>query len=117
MSDYESHRGELILRKREENETDKHYFQRVLGDKFKESEWDEEDSVTSCLYEMDLYEKYFYVNGKIYENVNHKELEPYDTQDLDGDDENGYKYFMIFYNGGTCLTEMIEKSLKRKNKE
>lgn len=116
MSDYESHRGRLILRNREENETDKDYFKRVLGDKFIEEEWDEEDDVINCLYEMDLYEKYFYVNDTIYENVDHQELDPYSAQEINGDDENGYNYFMMFYNGGTCLTEMIEESLKRKNK-
>lgn len=116
MSDYEAHRGKLLLIKRQENESDKEYFQRAIGEKFNEEKWDEDDSVVNCLYEMDLYDKYFYVNNKIYENVDHQELEPYGAQELNGDEINGFTYFMMFYNGGTCLSEMIEDALERKNK-
>jgi len=117
MSDYESHTGRLILQKRLENENDKEYFQRVLGSKFKEEYWAEEESMQEFLGMCNIFEEYFYANDKLYLNTEHKELDPYDDiQELDGDDENGYTYYMRFYNGGTCLSEMIEESLEQKNK-
>lgn len=116
MSDYESHSGRIILQKRLDNETDKNYLKRVLGDKFKEEWWDEDESIQEFLGNCDLYATYFYSTGKLYFNVEHKELDPYeDIQELEGDDENGYTYFMRFYNGGTCLSEMIEESLDKVN--
>lgn len=115
MSDYESHSGRIILQKRLENESDKDYLKRVLQDQFDEEEWEDADGdVYEFLSMCDLYEKYFYANEKLYLNAVHKELDPYnDIQELEGDDENGYTYFMRVYNGGTCLSEMIEESLEK----
>jgi len=118
MSDYENHRGRLELFRRQENETDKNYTQRLfekLGEPFTEEDWAEhEDDIREFLSWQNTEEKVFYVNNKYYLNVDHKELDPYDDiQELEGNDEEGYTYYMRFYNGGTCLNEMIEEAFEK----
>jgi len=114
MSNYETHVGKIKLFPRENEELDKEYLKRAL-ENFKEEIWDRVDSIEQYIEEDDIYEEVFYVNDKLYLNVEHKALDEDDCE-LEGDDENGYRYYFNFYNGGTCLTEMIEESLKRKSK-
>lgn len=111
MSDYESHSGRLLPIKRLENESDFEYFKRATG---KEPDAESiEESVMEALYDADLYEEYFYFKETLYKNVDHQELDPYDTTCvLQGNEEDGYTYNTMFYNGGTCLSEMIEEALE-----
>ena len=111
MSDYESHKGRLVLIKRLEEETDLDYFNRATEKNVYEKDF---ESIRDAIYELDLYEEYFYVKDKLYKNEDHEKLDPYnDVQELKGDEVNGYTYFMKFYNGGTCLSEMVEESLEK----
>ena len=53
------------------------------------------------------------VNDVLWEIIEDKEEE--DTQDisiLTPNNDGTYSYIMQFYNGGTCLNEMLEDSIK-----
>lgn len=59
-------------------------------------------------------DKYYVVNGSIYEIIEEEELDPYDDISILKDNGDGtYDYFMTFYNGGTCLRECIEYELEK----
>ena len=63
------------------------------------------------------YRKYFIVNDEIYEAFDH--IEGNDGNDIDiliPNNDGTYNFVMQFYNGGTCLSEMIEDAIKRVNK-
>lgn len=118
MSQQETHIGKLELFKRDEDEAELDYLKRVLS-KFNK-EFNEEEFEDFCfgdiycyLSEVDLYDDVFYVNDKFYINIEHTETDDGDIQVMKGDDVNGYSYVMSFYNGGTCLSEMIEESLSK----
>ncbi len=116
MSDYEAHKGRVVPIKRLDGELDFEYFKRVTGVLLNEDEL--EDDLSNALYDYDLYEKFFYVNETLYKNVDHEELDPYSSrQELKGNDIDGYEYFMMFYNGGCSLSELIEESLTKLNKK
>lgn len=109
MSDYESHKGKLVLFRREENETDKDYMKRIsekVNHQFEEKDW-EDDLAEYISWNLDN-EQGVCVEGKFYLNVNHKKLDPYDdVLELEGDDENGYEYFFRYYNGGAGFFDMV----------
>lgn len=58
------------------------------------------------------YNKFYVINGNIYETIEHKEMED-DASFLKDNGDGTYDYFMEFYNGGTCLEECIEYELKK----
>ena len=115
MSRQEVHKGKLVLFTRLDEEQDKEYMIRFcnkIGEEFKESEW--EDDLQEYIYEADLYEKVFLVKGKLFENTQHKEYEDYDFHEFDGNEVEGFTYFTSFYNGGGCLSEIIEEELTKR---
>jgi hypothetical protein len=59
------------------------------------------------------YEKYFIVNGNIYEAFDHKEFDYEDIYYLKDNGDNTFDFVMKFYNGGTCLEECIEEELEK----
>jgi len=64
-------------------------------------------------YKEPLYLKYIFKDGVLYEMTEHSgELET-DNLDITRKDENGDVFFAyMFYNGGTCFSEMLEDGLK-----
>ena len=111
MSDYESHKGRIKPIFRLENESDKQYFFRATG---KDISTEDFDDLMEAIYDLDLYNKYFYVRETIYENLEHEELDPYSSECvLNGNDTDGYTYHTMFYNGGTCLSEIIEEAIEK----
>lgn len=59
-------------------------------------------------------DKYYVVNGVIYEVIEEDELDPYDDFSMLKDNGDGtYDYFMTFYNGDTWLRECIEDELEK----
>lgn len=59
-------------------------------------------------------DKYYVVNGAIYEVIEEDAFNPYDDISILKDNGDGtYDYFMTFYNGGTCLRECIENELEK----
>ena len=64
-----------------------------------------------------FYEKYFISNGTIWEVFDHIEGENGYADIMIPNEDGTITFFMEFYNGGTCLSEMIEEGLERLNKE
>lgn len=65
-------------------------------------------------YNFDMYNKFYVVNGNIYETIEDKEVDD-DASFLKDNGDGTYDYFMEFYNGGTCLSECIEYELENLN--
>lgn len=61
--------------------------------------------------------KYFIVKGEVWEAIEHTEAEDGDMDIMIPNEDGTVTFVMQFYNGGTCLSEMIEDGLKKlKNK-
>ena len=71
----------------------------------------------TLLYHLDFYEKYFFVNGEIWESFGHKEMNGDDIYEIEPNEDGTLSFTMQFYNGGTCLSECIEEGLERLKKE
>lgn len=115
MSRQEVHRGKLIPFNRLDNERDREYMERLcrkIGEPFQKDSW--ENNLREYIYDADLYEKVFIVKDKLYENAEHKEYEDYDFHEFDGNEVDGYTYFTSFYNGGTCLSEILEEEIEKR---
>lgn len=64
------------------------------------------------------YKKYFVVGEDVWEAFEHTELEDGDDVEIITSNEDGtLSFIMQFYNGGTCLSEMIEDGLKKYSNE
>jgi hypothetical protein len=60
------------------------------------------------------YEKYYFVNGELWETIeNFSAEEGDDIYQMHLNEDGTITYVMQFYNGGTCLSECIEESLER----
>lgn len=64
-----------------------------------------------------FHEQYFIVNGEAWEVFDHVESEDGYADIMIPNADGTITFFMEFYNGGTCLTEMIEEGLERLNKQ
>jgi hypothetical protein len=71
----------------------------------------------TLLYHLDFYEKYFFVNGEIWESFDHKEMNGDDIYEIEPNEDGTLSFTMQFYNGGTYLSECIEEGLERLKKE
>lgn len=68
-------------------------------------------------YKKSMYIKYLYNKGTLYEMVNHSgELDP-NFLDITNKNEDGtIDFTYLFYNGGTCFSEMLEEGLEKIHK-
>lgn len=117
MSDYKHHRGKLILIEKNSTEDQEQFFKRVMGDSFKEDAYEEyleHNDIQEFFDDCDVYNEFFYKDEcSIYKIEEHEEVDPYDGIQILRQNTDGSFYFeMRYYNGGTCLTEMIEESLE-----
>lgn len=110
MSSTETHKGILVEFPRKENEEDKEYLQRLLKYKNKVFREDAYESLQDYMYEQDLYENVLYYKNTLYLNENHQELD--EDVNIFTKTDQGIEYFVSFYNGGTCLSEMLEEGLE-----
>lgn len=62
-------------------------------------------------YSFDMEDKFYVVNGNIYETIEDKEVDEASFFKDNGD--GTYDYFMEFYNGGCCLGECLEYELEK----
>jgi hypothetical protein len=62
-------------------------------------------------YDFDMEDKFYVVNGNIYETIEDKEVDEASFFKDNGD--GTYDYFMEFYNGGCCLGECLEYELEK----
>ena len=63
------------------------------------------------------YEKYFIVEDVIYEMVDHSEADDEYFVHLRRNEDGSISFSAQFYNGGTCLSEIIEESISEMNKK
>jgi hypothetical protein len=109
MSDYESHSGKLRLVEAKENETFEQQCKRLWVENGEPEENYEEGELFS-----EFYEKYFQVKGRVWEVFDHEESDDDDTfckLNMNGD--GTITFHTRFYNGGTCMSEMVEDELER----
>lgn len=63
------------------------------------------------------YEKYFIVEDVIYEMVDHSETDDDYFVHMKRNEDGSISFSAQFYNGGTCLSEIIEESISEMNKK
>lgn len=115
MSEYEHKRGRIVLVEREENETVKEYFKKALTDKFNEEEWKDADGdIHEFLSMSNLDDEFFYAKEKLYKAFDVEDIDPDDDlQILKKDPRGRYWFEMKYYNGVTCLSQMVEEELEK----
>lgn len=107
-------RTELHIGKLREIDLEGRSLEDYCKSKVKETslpEW--ADNWFEVLREEGGWEKYFTVKGRLFESFDHTESEDPDIQQLTRNPDGTYSFVMSFYNGGTCLTELIEEELER----
>ena len=111
MSNYEHHVGKIKL-------VDENFTKEKLEKILSEDDIDEENTLeelegreTYSIYNNNYDVKYVVHKDKLFQITEHKDF---------GDDlyvqnllDNG-EFTMLFYNGGTCFSEMLEESIKKK---
>src|ERR1035437_8043277 len=112
MSDYESHTGKLRIAEPMNNETFEEKCKRLWVENGKSIE-DYDKGELFC----DFYNKYLNVGGKIWEIFDHEDLgEEEDSFCNMHDNKDGtFSFHTRFYNGGTCLSEMLEGEVEGLN--
>ena len=63
------------------------------------------------------YEKYFIIEDAIYEMVDHSETDDDYFVHMKRNEDGSISFSAQFYNGGTCLSEIIEESISEMNKK
>lgn len=74
------------------------------------SSWEE------CLAD-NLYKKYVVASGAIYDVSDKKEIEGDDICMASRNPDGSIGFHLMFYNGGTCFSEMFEKAINSLTKE
>lgn len=64
----------------------------------------------------ELYFRYIVVEEEIYEIIEDHEFTEEDISELTPEGDGVFSFVMQFYNGGTCLTEMLEDAIKQHNR-
>ena len=118
MSDYESHSGKLRIVEAKENENFEQLCKRLWIEESQKDDEFEEKFVEENYEEGSLFEdykKYFDVNGKVWEVVEHKELGDEDDMfcKIHDNKDGTLSFHTRFYNGGTCLSEMGIEALEK----
>ncbi len=114
MSQTETHFGKLH-KVEIENQTLEQWCEskcKEIGEEELASYFDSwQEQMSNC---REYYEKYFFVDGEVWEAVEHIESE--DGVDIDvmiPNKDGTITFVQQFYNGGTCLSECIEDGIKR----
>lgn len=109
MSDYEAHIGKIRKIQPLENESFEDQCKRLYYEKGGKSE----DYYEGLLFD-EYYNDVFHINGVLYEIFEREEKDPYEYYCHMTDLGDGtYSFNTMFYNGGTCLSEMIEEALEK----
>lgn len=73
-----------------------------------------EVSDKSKKYKESMYIKYVYNKGILYEMIQHSGEKETDYLDITSKNEDGtIDFTYLFYNGGTCFSEMLEEGLDK----
>lgn len=103
MSDYENHSGKARLCLRNDGETFDEHCERLL----------EKEGRVFSDYSSDIFDadKYIRVGDEIWEVYEHKEWEDGDIVRLKQNEDGTVDFLLRFYNGGTCLQEILQEEL------
>lgn len=114
MSNYEFHSGKLKIVPKLENETLEEQCKRLLNiSKLPEYylSWGE-------FLINDFGDEYIIINDIVYEIYDHIEYNnSKDFFNITSNDDGTFKFIGQFYNGGTCLYELLEEELIKLNKK
>lgn len=112
MSEYEHIEGviEKIPRLDEENIDD--YFERATGCKCENKDW--YDSLSDMIWDNNLNRRFIVLNDEIYQFLRYQEIDNFDYCEITQLKEDRYQFSTCFYNGGACLSEVLEDELKAK---
>ena len=113
MSCYETHRG--ILHKIDtKGKSIKQFLHDIALGADEECQFDENYDIVDILYNLDLDDKYIYINNTLYEWYYHSRKfdEEENFCELTPLEDGSIKVFAQFYNGGCCLEELLEDKLK-----
>jgi hypothetical protein len=89
--------------------------------------WEKIEFLQNMGYELEYLEEdysYFefksnevlYLNGSFYENIDHKEIDEMKECILTENKDGTLSYVAQFYNGGTCIEEVLADALKKDEK-
>ncbi len=107
MSDYESHSGKIRKVFPQVNEN----FEQLCKRLWVENGQKEDDYDKEQLFD-EFYEKYLKINNEIWEVVEHEDLDDEDMFcRLSRNSDGTVSFHTRYYNGGTCMSEMIEEAL------
>lgn len=121
MSENEIHKGKLKLIHTAPSEDGAYAFLKNLiretdpsvDDEF-DSAWSLKEQISDAIYSSEILEDVYYIVGnKVYEDIDHVELDEYGFDDFKKNEDGTISYLTMFYNGGTCLSEVIESGLKK----
>ena len=111
MSNYEHHVGKIKL-------VDENFTKEKLEKILSEDDIDEENTLeelegreTYSIYNNNYDVKYIVHKDKLFQITEHKEFR--DDIYIQSLSDSG-EFTMLFYNGGTCFSEMLEESIKKK---
>ena len=116
MSDYEKFKGEIELIPRNESESDKDYFERATNKPYSYyfNGMRDCDCIYEAIYENNIYKDFVCIDNNIYKFNELKSLDPYGSYCNVQEIERGkYRFETMFYNGGTCLGEMLSSELEK----
>lgn len=111
MSDYERHKGTVKIVSTNPDEFE--FLARMVYEEWGfEIQIDEDYTFCDCIRD-ELYDKYI-ITDKIFAKIESKELEDEDTYiNMSKVNDYTYSFETRFYNGGTCLSEMLESELSK----
>ena len=119
MSDYEHQRGRIIKVVSEEGITLHQHCLNILEEKG--IKYDENYKYYDNPEEQvgdELYEKYVILQGELYEYLELVDEDPYESFAHVEEGDNGeIRFHSRYYNGGTCLSEMLDEALGKLNKD
>lgn len=73
------------------------------------------DSYTELVLD-ELHFRYILVEEEVYEIIEDREFTEEDISELTPEGDGVFSFVMQFYNGGTCLTEMLTDAVKQHNR-
>lgn len=113
MSYVETHLGKL-KQVDLQGKTEEQFFQEKCNDNSIIEIPSYSDSWKEAFFDKVSYEKYFSIQGEIWELIEHTELkEGQDIEIITPNEDGSVNFMMQFYNGGTCLSEVVEDSLSK----
>lgn len=112
MSDYEHIKGRIKRIPQDIDETMEQYFERVTGcTDYNKNYY---DNLTDLIWDNNLDEKFIVLNRELYQFLDYKNITDYfDFCDITPITEDEFSFSTCFYNGGACLSEVLEDEFKR----